>query len=81
MLNKYSTQYIKDLLSSNNFTISKKDAEAFKKARCALEFYFLLYDDITFSANEWARRWQVSSSTSSRWVQEFKEIYKQSYKF
>lgn len=73
MLNKYSSSYIDELFKS-------KDNSVHKKARSALEFYYLLNIDITFSSNKWAKRWNVSTSTSSRWLKEFKELYKQSCK-
>ena len=81
MLNKDTETYIKDLLDDDNQIIGYRDIQKYKKARCALEFYFMLDHDNTMSIGRWAKRWQVSTSTAFMWVKEFQEVYKRSYRF
>ena len=74
MLNKYTSHFVEQLLQS-------KKTRAYKKARCALEFYFMLDNGTVYSTNKWAKRWSVSTSTAHEWCKQFKEEYNKQVRF
>jgi hypothetical protein len=74
MLNKHTATFINELLQS-------KQQRAYKKARCALEFYFMLDIEIVFSSTTWANRWKVSRGTAHEWCKQFKEEYSKQIRF
>ncbi len=77
-MNRLVTEYCQELLKEQNKAKTLKNKMSLKKGRSALEFYFMLDNGYKLSISRWATRWEVSKSTSSMWVREFKEIYKQS---
>jgi len=70
--------YLNTLLKDKvDTTAVKQHAQTLKKGRSALEFYFMLDNCHKFTVRKWATRWGVSTSTASKWLNEFEEIYRQ----
>jgi len=79
MINSYISSYLDELLIYNE-NYKHKSEKNIKKGRCGLEFYFMIERNKFLSINKWSKRWDVSTSTASLWIKEFKEIYNKSYR-
>jgi len=45
----------------------------YKKARSALEYFFISNNEVILSTTKWANRWDISTETALKWIREFKE--------
>ena len=76
-MNRHIEDYCAELLK-DDVTISEAGKKrVLKKGRSALEFFFMLDYGNKLTVRKWAKRWEVSTSTASKWLQEFEELYRQ----
>jgi hypothetical protein len=63
----------KTAYNQHNAKAIKAANSYYKKARCALEYFYLLDKKIVYSTTHWATRWEVSTTTALNWIREFKK--------
>lgn len=80
-MNRQLEEYCRELLKENPTMAKSKHKRLLKKGRSALEFYFLLDYGNKLTVRKWAKRWEVSTGTASKWLQEFQELYIQHTRF